>query len=102
VIDSKLLEASATDERALQASSVLAAVADPVRWTVMRRLHEGPACVCELQEIVPIAGNLLSYHLRILRTAGLVSATPRGRWVDYALTDDAPDLLATALPTFSV
>lgn len=78
--------------------SVLAAMADPVRWTVLATLAEGPRCVCSLQDVVPIAGNLLSYHLKILREAGLVTATRRGRWVDYALAERAHDRMAAALP----
>ena len=34
---------------------------------------------------LPIAGNLLSYHLKVLREAGLVTTSRRGRWIDYAL-----------------
>jgi ArsR family transcriptional regulator len=54
--------------------------------------------VCKLQEQVPIAGNLLSYHLKVLRDAGLVTTSRRGRWVDYALAHDAPARMASALP----
>ena len=41
--------------------------------------------MCDLHERVPVAANLLSYHLRVLREAGLVVATRRGRWVHYRL-----------------
>ena len=78
--------------------AVLQAVADPVRWAVLTMLAEAPRCVCKLQEQVPIAGNLLSYHLKVLREAGLVSTSRRGRWVDYALADDAPKRMRAALP----
>ena len=54
--------------------------------------------MCELQEQEPIAANLLSYHLRVLREAGLVTTSRRGRWIDYALADDALDRLRAALP----
>ncbi len=77
---------------------VLAVVADPVRWTVLRRLVTGKACVCELQEHVSVAPNLLSYHLRVLREAGLVTTSRRGRWVDYELAPDAAERAAIALP----
>ena len=43
--------------------------------------------MCDLQAQVPVAPNLLSYHLRVLREAGLVTATRRGRWIDYRLDD---------------
>ena len=44
--------------------------------------------MCDLREEVPVAANLLSYHLRVLRDAGLVIAARRGRWVDYRLDGD--------------
>jgi ArsR family transcriptional regulator len=77
---------------------MLQAVADPVRWLVLATLAGAPRCVCRLQEEVPIAGNLLSYHLRVLREAGLVTTSRRGRWVDYALADDAWERMRAALP----
>ena len=77
---------------------VLQAVADPVRWAVLAMLAQTPRCVCKIQEQIPIAGNLLSYHLKVLREAGLVTTSRRGRWVDYALAVDAPERMRAALP----
>ncbi len=77
---------------------LLAVVAHPVRWTVLRRLSAGRACVCELQAHVTVAPNLLSYHLKVLRGAGLVTTTKRGRWVDYEVAPDASGRLTEALP----
>lgn len=54
--------------------------------------------MCELQEHFPIAANLLSYHLRVLREAGLVTTARRGRWIDYSLAPDAMARLRAALP----
>ena len=86
-------------DRLAAALPLLRAAADPVRWTVLHILATGDSsCVCDLQERVPIAANLLSYHLKVLRDAGLVRATRRGRWIDYALTEDALDRLGGALP----
>lgn len=80
------------------AVSILQAVADPIRWTVLARLGSGTACVCELQEHFPIAPNLLSYHLKVLRDNGLVTTDRRGRWIDYSLAPDAMDRIRGALP----
>ena len=77
---------------------MLQAVADPMRWSVLAMLVDAPRCVCKLQEQIPIAGNLLSYHLKVLREAGLVTTSRRGRWVDYALAHDAPERMRDALP----
>lgn len=65
-----------------------AALADPVRLRIVGVLARGGRCVCDLHEEVPVAANLLSYHLRVLRGAGLVTAARRGRWVDYRLDGD--------------
>ncbi len=81
-----------------EATSLLAVVADPTRWAVLERLAAGPACVCRLQEHTPIAANLLSYHLKVLRDSGLVTTSRRGRWIDYALADGAFERLVAALP----
>jgi ArsR family transcriptional regulator len=90
--------AQSTTARLDSSVSLLQAVADPIRWTVLQRLSSNASCVCELQEQVPIAANLLSYHLKVLRDAGLVTTSRRGRWVDYALADDALERLHAAIP----
>lgn len=81
------------------AAALLGVAADPVRWSLLSRLAaSGTLCVCELQLEPPIPANLLSYHLRMLREAGLVTAARRGRWVDYTLAEDAFERLHAALP----
>ncbi len=74
------------------------ALSDPIRLSILDRLNREQRCVCELQEALDIAPNLLSYHLRVLREAGLVASTRRGRWVDYRLSEDAASMVAAALP----
>ena len=59
-----------------------------MRLRIVAVLAGGGRCVCDLHEQVPVAANLLSYHLRVLREAGLVTAARRGRWVDYRLDGD--------------
>ncbi|WP_084074843.1 helix-turn-helix transcriptional regulator [Demequina sp. NBRC 110052] len=86
----------------LSSVELLQAAADPVRWTVLDRLAHGTRCVCDLQEHVDVSPTLLSYHLRILRDAGLVTTARRGRWVDYSLAPDAQARLARAMPGVGV
>ena len=76
----------------------LAALADPVRLRIVGVLAGGGRCVCDLQEKVPVAANLLSYHLRVLRDAGLVTAARRGRWIDYRLDGDGSPLCGRRRP----
>ncbi len=100
VVDSIDIEMTPATRAAQRDAAValLAAVSDPIRWTVLQRLTESARCVCDLQEHVPVAANLLSYHLKVLRDAGLVTTSRRGRWIDYALADDVLPRLQRALP----
>ena len=79
-------------------AEVLKAVADPKRLEILEMLSPQIRCNCHFQEHLALAPSLLSYHLKVLREAGLILGTRRGRWVDYALTDSAHDLIAAALP----
>jgi len=79
-------------------TSLLAAVADPIRWQLISQLSQEKRCVCQLVTEPEIPPNLLSYHLRVLREAGLIVGTRRGRWIDYQLTEDAMERLHAALP----
>jgi ArsR family transcriptional regulator, arsenate/arsenite/antimonite-responsive transcriptional repressor len=62
------------------------AVADPVRLRLLSLIacHEGgESCVCDLTGAFEMTAPSVSYHLRILREAGLISAERRGTWVYY-------------------
>jgi ArsR family transcriptional regulator len=85
-------------ETAARAAALLSAAADPNRMAILRILAGGKACVCELQEEIPVAPNLLSYHLKVLKDAGLICGQRRSRWVDYELAEGALDRLRGALP----
>ena len=98
VIEAIAIERSAADVS--ESLGLLAAASDPVRWTLLAELSAaGTRCVCDLQPVAGVAANVLSYHLRVLREAGLVTSAKRGRWVDYTLASDAHDRLSRALPT---
>ena len=74
------------------------ALGDSVRLRILTELAGGRRCVCELLDEIGIAPNLLSYHLKVLRDAGLVDASRRGRWVDYSLAVDGLTMLKAAVP----
>lgn len=95
MVESTVIEQSLDEDRAV---AVLQAIADPVRWRVLSQLSRCKQCVCDLQAEVDVAPNLLSYHLKVLREAGLIIGTRRGRWIDYTLSDDAVAIVNAALP----
>ena len=82
-----------------EAATVFAALADPARLRILAVLADSQRCVCDIQSAAPMATNLLSYHLRTLREAGLIVGTRRGRFVDYRLTDGAAARVCGALAT---
>jgi len=89
---------------------VAKALADPIRLRMLNVMAAGRAacctpspiggaapgnepvegiCVCELQSLIGLAQSRASYHLRILKDAGLVTETTRGKWNYYALDREA-------------
>ncbi len=93
-MDSTILDSTSLEARA----AILSALSDPIRLQILDDLASGRQCVCELQEMIDVAPNLLSYHLRVLREVGLVETSRRGRWVDYRLAPTAFDRVQESLP----
>jgi len=64
------------------------AVADPMRLRLLSLIacHDGgESCVCDLTAAFDVTAPTISYHLKILREAGLISAERRGTWVYYRI-----------------
>ena len=76
------------------AAHVFHALSDETRLQIVRLLSHGERCVCELQTALDAAQSRLSFHLKILKDAGLVSDRREGRWVYYALNTQALDEIA--------
>lgn len=76
-----------------QALPLLRALADPQRLRVVAALAEGERCVCDLTTELGLAQSRLSFHLKVMKMAGLISARPEGRWVYYRLQPAALELL---------
>jgi DNA-binding transcriptional ArsR family regulator len=72
------------------------ALGDPTRLMLALALREGgELCVCDLAWIAERAENLVSHHLRALRTAGLADYRRDGKMALYSLTERGQALLAT-------
>jgi ArsR family transcriptional regulator len=65
------------------------ALADDTRLGIIDLLRSGERCVCDLTEALDIRQSLLSFHLKTLRDAGLVTDRREGRWAYYALHREA-------------
>jgi ArsR family transcriptional regulator len=65
------------------------ALSDETRLAIVQRLRSGEKCVCDLTDLLDAAQSRLSFHLKVLKDAGLVSDRKEGRWVHYSLNRDA-------------
>ena len=81
-----------------QAAARAKALGDPTRVTIALALRDGEElCVCDLAWVVERNENLVSHHVRLLRTAGLVSSRRDGKMVLYSLTGAGRSLLRTVI-----
>ena len=102
---------AAIDAREMERLTLIAkALSDPIRLRMLGILAEGrnccefpdpasrnvpgagtPAgiCVCEFQEQFGLGQSKTSYHLRVLKDAGLVTEETRGKWTFYELDREA-------------
>jgi DNA-binding transcriptional ArsR family regulator len=81
---------------------VLQALANEERLLIVLWLAGSTCAVRELEEVTGMSQSLVSYHLRELRKAGLVTATAQGRSNRYALAHGDLDQLATVIGGLTV
>lgn len=79
------------------------ALSDETRLAIVQRLRSGERCVCDLTDLLDAAQSRLSFHLKVLKDAGLVTDRREGRWVHYSLNREAfaeiQDLLGEMKPS---
>ena len=72
-----------------RAVTLFHALSDVTRLSILDMLRGGERCVCELQDELDAAQSRLSFHLRVLKDAGLVADRREGRWSYYSIVPDA-------------
>ena len=92
--------ASASPDRASTAR-LFHALSDPTRIRIVELLRHGERCVCDLTDAAGAAQSRLSFHLRVLKDARIVSDRRVGRWIYYQLRPEAVASLASAVATFA-
>ena len=86
-----------TDFDTAQVARWFHALSDETRIGIVRRLSGGERCVCDLQGDLAAAQSRLSFHLKVLKDAGLVTDRKVGRWSYYALNPAALSAMAEFL-----
>src|SRR3954447_20306497 len=65
------------------------ALSDQTRLSILQRLRFGERCVCDLTDALDAAQSRLSFHLKVLKEAGLVTDRREGRWMYYTLNAES-------------
>jgi len=73
------------------------ACADPVRLKILSLLMVQPLCVCVIKAVVKMADSKLSYHLTILKNAGMIEGEQQGRYIIYQITPEARRFMESEL-----
>ncbi len=77
-------------------SFVFRALADEKRIKILSMLKIQPLCVCIIRGLLDISDSRLSYHLSILKKAGLITGEQKGTWITYSLTQKGKKWLSSA------
>ena len=86
--------AVATEPRSSElhsASQLFHALSDETRLEIVNMLRDGERCVCDLMGALDAAQSRLSFHLKVLKDAGIVTDRRHGRWIYYSLSKEALD-----------
>jgi len=67
--------------------TIFKALADDTRVRVLKLLGGGELCVCEIAAALDLEQPRLSFHLRILKEAGVIVDRRQERWILYRLND---------------
>jgi ArsR family transcriptional regulator, arsenate/arsenite/antimonite-responsive transcriptional repressor len=80
-----------------RAARLFHALSDETRLSILQRLRFGERCVCDLTDALDAAQSRLSFHLKVLKDAGLVIDRREGRWMYYTLNADGLAELSEAI-----
>lgn len=89
--------ASRTHAEPARSAQMFHALSDDTRIRILERLRGGERCVCELTDALDIAQSRLSFHLKVLKEAGLVTDRRESRWIYYTLDHETLAQIAELL-----
>jgi len=66
---------------------VYKALSDETRLRIIKLLEHGELCVCDIVASLDIIQPKISFHLGVLKDAGLIRDRKQGKWVHYKIDD---------------
>jgi ArsR family transcriptional regulator, arsenate/arsenite/antimonite-responsive transcriptional repressor len=79
----------ASDDELVRLARLFHALSDETRLRIVGRLLAGEQCVCNLTDALDAGQSRLSFHIKTLKEAGLVTDRRDGRWIHYSLNHEA-------------
>ncbi|MFH1514236.1 MAG: metalloregulator ArsR/SmtB family transcription factor [bacterium] len=76
-------------------SEIFKAIGHPQRLAILHVLLESECCVCDLANVLDQPVSTISQHLKILKTAGLLSSRQDGKLVFY--TVNKPEFIKNSI-----
>jgi len=67
--------------------TVFKALSDETRLKVVKLLEQGELCVCDIMAAFDMSQSKVSFHLGVLKSAGLVRSRKEGKWTHYTIDD---------------
>ena len=87
-------------QNSARAVELFHALADQTRLEILEELKDGECCVCELTDTLRAGQSRLSFHLKVLKDAGLIRDRRDGRWMYYSVHIEALDELDELVDSF--
>ena len=78
-----------SDEELGRLARLFHALSDETRLQIVGLLLAGEQCVCNLTDALGAGQSRLSFHMKALKDAGLVTDRRDGRWIHYSLNHEA-------------
>jgi len=67
--------------------NIFKALSDETRLRILKLLENSELCVCDIIAALDMIQPKVSFHLRILKEAGLIKDRKQGRWIHYRLDE---------------
>ncbi len=67
--------------------NILKALSEETRLRVLKLLQQGELCVCDIVAALETSQPKISFHLNVLKEAGLIKDRKQGRWIHYRIDE---------------
>ncbi len=66
---------------------IFKALSEETRLRILKLLENGELCVCDITDALNMTQPNISFHLGLLKEAGLIKDRKNGRWIHYSLNE---------------